>query len=119
MMISANTAAANPLRDAALPVPQPAKNTGLASETTLVASVQEKPEVAPARAHSALAEINQTLQMASIGVRFEFDKEADTMIARVVDVESGEVIRQIPSEEVMRISKALDKLPGLLLRQTA
>jgi flagellar protein FlaG len=67
------------------------------------------------RRSAALAEINQTLRMASIGVQFEFDKEADTMIVKVVDVDSGELIRQMPSEEVVRISKALGKLQGLLV----
>jgi flagellar protein FlaG len=67
---------------------------------------------------AALAEINQTLRMASIGVQFEFDKEADTMIVKVVDVESGELIRQMPSEEVVRISRALGRLQGLLVHQT-
>ena len=69
------------------------------------------------QASVALAEINQSLKMASIGVRFEFDKEAHTMIAKVVDVETGIVIRQMPSEEMVRISKAMDKLQGLLVRQ--
>jgi flagellar protein FlaG len=57
------------------------------------------------------------LRQASIGVQFEFDKEANTMVTKVMDVESGEVIRQMPSEEVVRFSKALGKLQGLLVSQ--
>jgi flagellar protein FlaG len=71
----------------------------------------------PERERSALAEINESLRMSSIGVQFEFDKEADTMVVKVVDVESGELIRQMPSEEVVRISRALGKLQGLLVHQ--
>ncbi|RST49148.1 hypothetical protein EJI00_15215 [Variovorax sp. DXTD-1] len=37
----------------------------------------------------------------------------------VVDYTSGEVIRQIPSEEVVRIAKVLGKAPGLLVSQEA
>lgn len=83
-------------------------------------SVTENPlrEPEPTRERAALAEINQTLKMASIGLQFEFDKETAKMIAKVADVESGEVIRQIPSEEVVRILKALSKLQGLLINQT-
>jgi flagellar protein FlaG len=65
----------------------------------------------------AFDEINATLKMSSIGVRFEFDKEADMMIAKVVDVESGDVIRQMPTEEAVHISKVLGKLQGLLVSQ--
>jgi len=119
MMIYTNTATANPLREPVQATQQPSKPAAPAREAALVRDVEKKLEPAPAQAQAALAEINQALKMASIGVQFEFDKEADTMIAKVVDVESGEVIRQIPTEEVVRISKAMDNLQGLLLRQTA
>ena len=81
--------------------------------------VREKPsaEATSTQLNSALAEINQSLKLASIGVQFEFDKEANTMVTKVMDVESGEVIRQMPSEEVVRFSKALGKLQGLLVSQ--
>ena len=75
-------------------------------------------EPAPTRERATLAEINQTLKMASIGLQFEFAKESGEMIAKVADVESGDVIRQIPSEEVVRILKSLSKLQGLLINQT-
>jgi flagellar protein FlaG len=68
---------------------------------------------------AALAEINHTLQMASVGVRFELDREADILVTKVVDEKSGELIRQMPSEEALRVSKALGKLQGLLVRDSA
>jgi len=64
-----------------------------------------------------LAEINRSFQLTSVGVRFEFDKETDKVIAKVVDVEPGQVIRQMPSEAMVQVSKALDKLQGLLMSQ--
>lgn len=76
-----------------------------------------KAEAQPTWENATLAEINQTLKLASIGVQFEFDKDTDTMIARVVDVETGKLIRQMPSEEVMQLSKALGKLHDLLVHQ--
>ncbi len=84
------------------------------------AAVQKQKEVAkatPEQTNAALKEINQTLQMAHIGVQFEFDKEAKIMIAKVVDVETGKVIRQMPSEEMIEVSKVLGKLQGLLVSQ--
>lgn len=66
----------------------------------------------------AMDEINKSLKMASIGVRFEFDKEANKMVTKVVDVESGELIRQMPSEEVVRIARAMNSLTGLLFAKS-
>lgn len=119
MTISANaanaatTATAAAWRDAAPLPPAPSARAGAARELP----PETPPKAQPERERSALAEINESLRMSSIGVQFEFDKEADTMVVKVVDVESGELIRQMPSEEVVRISRALGKLQGLLVHQ--
>ena len=41
------------------------------------------------------------------------------MVVKVVDVDSHQVLRQIPNEEVLAMSKTLDRLQGLVIRQTA
>lgn len=113
MTIPSSAVTAAPWRDALPSAAAPSARTGASRDTTVVTGAPP----APAQQRAALAEVNQTLRMASIGVQFEFDKEADTMIVKVVDVESGELIRQMPSEEVVRISRALGKLQGLLVHQ--
>lgn len=66
----------------------------------------------------ALEEINQVMGAFAISVRFQIDPTDQQVVMKVVDQESGEVIRQFPSEEVVRMSKALDNLKGLLFAQT-
>ncbi|EJL91012.1 flagellar protein FlaG [Polaromonas sp. CF318] len=110
---AATTATAVAWRDAAPPPVAPSARAGAARELP----AETPPRAGLERERSALAEINESLRMSSIGVQFEFDKEADTMVVKVVDVESGELIRQMPSEEVVRISRALGKLQGLLVHQ--
>jgi flagellar protein FlaG len=111
MTIPSSAVTAAPWRDAVPPSPAPAGRAGAFRDVP--AGKEAAP--APAQERAALAEINESLRMSSIGVQFEFDKEADTMIVKVVDVESGDLIRQMPSEEVVRISRALGKLQGLLI----
>jgi flagellar protein FlaG len=72
----------------------------------------------PIQKNEALDEINRSLKMASIGVRFEFDKASNTLVTQVVDVESGELIRQMPSEEMVRIARVMNSLTGLLFSQS-
>jgi len=108
--MTATGATAAAWRDAAPP-------TALSARAARELSAETPSKAEPERERSALAEINESLRMSSIGVQFEFDKEADTMVVKVVDVESGELIRQMPSEEVVRISRALGKLQGLLVHQ--
>ncbi|EYS87763.1 flagellar protein [Cupriavidus sp. SK-4] len=68
---------------------------------------------------AAMAELVEALKATSIGLRFEIDEDTHRVITKVVDKETGEVIRQIPNEEVLRIARAIDKLQGLFVSQSA
>jgi flagellar protein FlaG len=46
--------------------------------------------------------------------QFEVDKEVDKVIVKVIDSEQKEVIRQIPSEEALKLSKNVREMIGLL-----
>ncbi|ACO78957.1 Flagellar protein [Azotobacter vinelandii CA] len=64
-----------------------------------------------------LKRINEVLS--SYGVEFHLSEPGQRVVTEIVDRESGEVIRQIPSEEVLRIAENLERLRGILLRETA
>jgi flagellar protein FlaG len=44
---------------------------------------------------------------------------SDRLVVKVVDSETQEVIRQIPSEEMLRIARNLDSFESLMLRERA
>lgn len=67
----------------------------------------------------AVKSINKALQAQAQGVEFTIDSDSDKTIVKVVDHETKEVLRQIPSEEALAIAKALDKAQGLLIQQKA
>lgn len=95
---------------------------GLPEEMNVGVNAAAKPTgpVKPTdREQAALDEINQALALASIGLQFEFDKESEQMIARVVDISTGELIRQMPSEEMLQVARTLDKLQGLIFQRAA
>lgn len=68
---------------------------------------------------AALEEVETALRPVAGTLNFSLDDESGQTLVKVVDRETDEVIRQIPSEELMRISKALDTLRGLLLNNEA
>lgn len=119
MTIPVNALSTSQQREPALAASQAQKDVAPVREAAAHDRLEKTPNSTASEKSEALEEINQSLRMSSIGVRFEFDKEADMMIAKVVDVESGEMIRQMPSEEVVRISKVLGKLQGLLVSHKA
>lgn len=67
----------------------------------------------------ALKEVQDALAPVARDLLFSVDHDTGSMVIKIVDSSTEEVIKQIPSEEMLRISKALGKLQGLLLNQTA
>lgn len=51
--------------------------------------------------------------------RFEVNNEADMVVVKIIDKDSEEVIRQIPSEASVRLAKALNDLEGILFDEKA
>ncbi|HCU85636.1 MULTISPECIES: flagellar protein FlaG [unclassified Methylophilus] len=67
----------------------------------------------------AVKKLNEYVAPALQTIEFSIDDDSDRIIVKVVDTETQKVLRQIPNEEVLAISKTLDKLRGLVVRQTA
>lgn len=53
--------------------------------------------------------------MSHYGVQFELGEYESRVVTRIVDRESGEVIRQIPAEEVLKIAERLEEVQGRLI----
>lgn len=66
--------------------------------------------------------INQAMQQSNQNLEFEFSMDIDTKktVVRVVDKKTGELVRQIPSEETVAIARSIDQFQrSLLLSQKA
>ncbi len=76
-------------------------------------------KVSKAELEDAVKKLNDLVAPALQTVQFSLDEQSNRMVVRVVDVESKEVLRQIPDKEVLAMSRTLDKLQSLMIRQTA
>lgn len=56
-----------------------------------------------------------------INSNLEFSVDGDTgqLVVKIIDRATKEVIRQMPSEEMLAIAKTLDNIKGLFVKQTA
>jgi flagellar protein FlaG len=93
----------------------------VAADVTTVAVKPADPKEEARQLQEAVKKINETVRSLNQDVSLEFSTDEDTKInlVRLIDLKSKEVLRQIPSEEVLNISKALDRLQGLLVREKA
>lgn len=65
----------------------------------------------------ALEDVAKAVAPMAQSLQFSLDKDSGKTVVKVMDTETNEVIRQIPTEEVLAISQAVDKFKGLLLKQ--
>lgn len=81
----------------------------------------EKTAATPSAAElkDAVDNINKSMKALSQSLEFSIDQDSNRTIVKVVDQATKEVIRQIPTPEALEISKALDTVQGLLIKQTA
>lgn len=77
------------------------------------------PAVSDTATRKATEQINDFLKQFNNNLQFSVDESTGKNVIRVVDASTEEVIRQVPTEEVLVIARALDKLQGLLLKEKA
>ena len=58
--------------------------------------------------------MNDEMKSTQRGLSFNFDRSINTHVVTVKSAESGEVIRQIPTEAVVRVAHNIEKLKGLM-----
>ncbi|WP_426110099.1 flagellar protein FlaG [Massilia sp. PWRC2] len=129
--VSSSPAAAPPERDAgaartAAAARQSPAGTPAAPAPASVSSADASATVAaarPAGAVDALDEavkhINKSLQANGQGVEFSIDEDSKRLVVKVVDQETREVLRQMPSVEALQIAKGLDRAKGMLIKHEA
>ncbi|MCX9458055.1 flagellar protein FlaG, partial [Vibrio cholerae] len=63
------------------------------------------------------AQIEKFMNSMQRGLAFSIDEKSGSQVVSVLDKRSGEVIRQIPSEDMLVIARQMaDKAAGILLK---
>lgn len=60
----------------------------------------------------ALNKVNESMQAWSTGIRFEMDEDTESMVVKLVNNETGDVIRQVPSEAMLKVAKMIIQMQG-------
>lgn len=64
-----------------------------------------------------IQQINEVIR--PYGVKFDLSEKSSRVVTQIIDLETGKVIRQTPSEEVLRIAERLGEVSGLLIDEEA
>ena len=77
------------------------------------------PEETQLAVKDAVQRANTTIQALRSNLKFTVDEATGIQVVKFIDVKTEEVIRQIPSEEMLALARRLDELKGLLIKDKA
>ena len=91
------------------------KAPNVPDSSSQAATAEESPRV-----EDAVDKLNEfTQNVAKRNLSFSVDKETNAFVVKVVDNETDEVIRQMPTEEALAVAKQIESMLGLILNDKA
>jgi flagellar protein FlaG len=130
--MSIQSISGNALSSVAAPIANPRQaipesaNATSASQSAVAATVTQQAPT-PAREvqsnrqmlDEAVKTVNDFVKTVNNSLQFSIDDDTGVTVVKVIDSATKEVIKQIPSKEMLELAKALDSIKGLLVHQKA
>jgi flagellar protein FlaG len=104
-----------PSTEPAIARPQAARNANTGIEET----ANKAKEPSREELDQAVSELNQSPQVKTQGLQFSIDEDSQRTVVKVIDQETQEVLRQIPTREALEIAKSFASAKGQLISQSA
>ncbi|MDX5373846.1 MAG: flagellar protein FlaG [Pseudomonadaceae bacterium] len=111
---SGNKASAEMVRKQAVGAAEPGGEEQAAGVATT-----EKAEVPREQVESAVSTIQEFVQSVRRNINFSVEDASGRVVVKVTDSTSGDIIRQIPSEEALQLAESLEEVRSLLFKAEA
>lgn len=97
------------------PAQREAASVPAAPSAPAAAIVSSKPaEPQPDQVKKAVEEMQKFVADYATDLRFSVDKESGRMLVSVIDSRTQQVVRQIPTQDIINIARNIDRMQGLL-----
>ena len=104
---------------AAAPSSSAANKPAVAPRADSVAAVPASKDVDSSKLKTAVQEIEKFVQSVKRNLEFSIDETSGKVVVKVIASETGEVVRQIPSEEVLKLADNLSNASSVLFNAKA
>ena len=98
---------------------RPAVVSGSAAPAPRAAPEKAAAEPGRDEVSSAVKKLNEALPQSAQSLEFEIDEESKDLVFKIIDRDTKEVVRQMPTKEALEMAKSIDKMVGRLLDQSA
>ena len=89
----------------------------------MVEAQQQSQEVSQEKAKEVVEQLNKHAQAVNRDLFFSVDEDSGKTVIKVVNADTAELVRQIPSEEVLRLSEtireSIETTTGVIVQTTA
>jgi len=65
----------------------------------------------------AMKVLNEKLASKNNSIQFRVDETLDRSIVTVVNEQTGEVVRQLPTDEMLQVARNIESLKGILVKE--
>ena len=72
-------------------------------------------DVSVARTEALVKDLNSALENVDGDYSVSVDSDTGMVIVRITDVETGEIVKQVPPQQVLDVSMSVEKIIGLLI----
>jgi len=93
------------------------KNANVNAQTER--SKEEETENRKIPVRQMVSMVNNFVQSVSTKIQFQFDPESEQSIIIVTEKDTGKLIRQIPSEEMLELIKKMEEISGIIFHRRA
>jgi flagellar protein FlaG len=93
--------------------PMPEKGTPVPARPPQALRDQKNDSDLQATIERASSQIQETLGISDFRLNFSVDPDTQTVIAKVINAQTGKVIREIPPPELLALAKSMKELEGI------
>ncbi|GIU07359.1 flagellar protein FlaG [Shewanella glacialipiscicola] len=90
--------------------------TLIINDVNIVDKVTKTDEATSDELQKAIDDISSNMEMMQKGLAFKIDEESGVQVVKVVDIKTGDLIRQIPNQEALDIARKLSEITGVLMK---
>ncbi|MWV12562.1 flagellar biosynthesis protein FlaG [Pseudomonas sp. R-28-1W-6] len=99
--------------------PELSPATELAARPTATQQPEQSAESVRESVEKAVSSIQGFVQSIRRDLNFDFDDSSGRVVVKVTDSASGDVVRQIPTEDALRLAENLEEIRSLLFKAEA
>ncbi|UUY07169.1 flagellar protein FlaG [Pseudomonas sp. J452] len=88
-------------------------------ERAAQAAPGETASISREQVETAVSTIQEFVQSARRNINFSLEDGSGRVVVKVTDATSGDIIRQIPSEEALQLAESLEEVRSLLFKAEA